>query len=314
MEDNKKSAEKCQKRRCEICDFECSKLSNWLRHIETDKHKKNNNDILLDSQKVPKVPDVPKNDEKCYTCICGKAYKYKPGLYKHKKICAQSSVKNEVLTNSNNEENYKMLFASFMTFMSEQSELNKQIADALKNGIVSNCNNNTTTHINSHNKSFNLNFFLNETCKDAMNITDFVNSIELDLSDLEKVSKLGYIEGISNIIISNLKALDIKKRPIHCTDQKRETLYVKDNDMWEKENENNEKIRKAVVCISRKNELLLDVFRKKYPDCGQGNSKHSDTYNKMIIEALGGSGNNYAEKENKIIKNIARVIHIDKMC
>jgi dGTP triphosphohydrolase len=174
-----------------------------------------------------------------------------------------------------------------------------------KNGT----NNNNTT--NSHNKAFNLNFFLNETCKDAMNIMDFVDSIQLQLSDLENVGKVGYVEGISNIIVKNLKELDVEKRPAHCTDKKRETMYVKDENKWEKDEENN-KIRKAIKRVVSKNQRLIPKFKEAHPDCNTYHSKFSDQYNKLILESCGGSGDNDLEKEEKIIKNISKIVLVQK--
>jgi hypothetical protein len=144
-----------------------------------------------------------------------------------------------------------------------------------------------------------------------MNITDFVDSIKLQLSDLERVGEMGYIEGISNIITKNLKALDVTQRPIHCTDKKREVLYVKDEDKWEKEDDTKNKIRKAIKKVSSKNQRLLPEFKKEHPDCIKASSKFSDQYNKIIVESMGGSGDDDFEKENKIIKNITKVTTID---
>ena len=174
---------------------------------------------------------------------------------------------------------------------------NKQMIEMSKNNSVTNNNNN----INSHNKSFNLNFFLNETCKDAMNIMDFVDSLKIQLSDLETVGKLGYVEGISKIIVRNLNSLDETKRPVHCTDSKREVMYVKDDNKWEKENENKQKMRKVIKHVTHKNSKLLKEFKTKYPGCEKSDSKYSDKYDKLIIEAMGGKGDNDLEKENKII-------------
>jgi uncharacterized membrane protein len=173
---------------------------------------------------------------------------------------------------------------------------------------MTNCNNTT----NSHNKSFNLNFFLNETCKDAMNIMEFVYSLKLQLSDLENVGKLGFVEGISKIIVQNLNSLDETKRPVHCTDSKREVMYVKDEDKWEKENENKQKMRKVIKHVTHKNSKLLKDFKNKYPGCEKSESKFSTTYDKLIIEAMGGKGDNDVEKEDKIIKKIAKNVSIDK--
>jgi hypothetical protein len=181
-----------------------------------------------------------------------------------------------------------------------------------KDTITHNNINNNNNTINSHNKTFNLQFFLNETCKDAMNIMDFVDSIKLQLSDLENVGKIGYVEGISNIIVKNLNSLDETKRPVHCTDSKREVMYVKDEDKWEKENEEKNKLRKAIKKVAHKNSKMLSEFRVKNPDCLKSTSKVSDQYNKLVFEAMGGKGDNDLEKEDKIIKNIAKEVTIDK--
>jgi hypothetical protein len=196
-----------------------------------------------------------------------------------------------------------------MELMKSNTELQKQMLDVCKNNntVIHNSNNS-----NNNNKTFNLQFFLNETCKDAMNIMDFVDSIKLQLSDLERVGEIGYVEGISNIINSNLKALDVTQRPIHCTDKKRETLYIKDEDKWEKENEDKSKIRKAIKQISHKNSKMISMFKEAHPDCNKSVSKYSDQYNKIIIEAMGGPGDNDNEKEDKIIKNITKEVTIEK--
>jgi len=185
---------------------------------------------------------------------------------------------------------------------------NSKLIEICKQGTT----NTNISHVNSHNKTFNINVFLNETCKDAMNIMDFVDSLKLQLSDLESVGRLGYVEGISNIIIQNLKALDVHKRPVHCSDSKREVMYIKDEDKWEKENENKQKLRKAIKRVANKNSILLPDFKKEHPDCSKSSSKYSDQYNKLIVESMGGSGDNDLEKENKIIKKIAKEVFIDK--
>ena len=145
-----------------------------------------------------------------------------------------------------------------------------------------------------------------------MNIMDFVDSLKIQLADLESVGKLGYVEGISNIIVKNLKALDIHKRPVHCSDSKREVMYIKDENKWEKENNEKHKLRKVIKKIANKNSRLIPVFKEKYPDCVYSDSNKSDQYNKLIIEAMGGSGNEDFDNENKIIKKIAKEVIIDK--
>ena len=145
-----------------------------------------------------------------------------------------------------------------------------------------------------------------------MNIMDFVDSIKLQLSDLEKVGEVGYTQGISNIITTNLKALDVTQRPVHCTDKKRETMYIKDEDKWEKEDENKTNLRKVIKKVANKNIKLLPQFREKYPDYNNSSSNLSDRYDKMVIEAMGGTGNNDLEKEDKIINNISKCTTIEK--
>ena len=179
-----------------------------------------------------------------------------------------------------------------------------KVIDLLEKGTY-----NTT---NSHNKTFNLNFFLNETCKDAMNITDFVKNLQIKTGDFEKLGEIGYVDGISNIIIQNLKDMDITIRPIHCTDQKREILYVKDEDKWDKEDNTNTKIRNAIKHVAHKNCKLLNDFREKNPEYNNSYSKISDKYNKLIIECMGGKGDNETDKENKIIRNISKCVIVEK--
>jgi hypothetical protein len=145
-----------------------------------------------------------------------------------------------------------------------------------------------------------------------MNIMDFVDSIKLQLSDLERVGKLGYVEGISNIIVKNLNNLDVTQRPVHCTDKKREVLYVKDEDKWEKEDENKVKIHKVIKKVALKNQRMIPKFKEEHPDCGKSASKFSDQYNKIILEAMGGIGDNDKEKEERIVKNISKHVILDK--
>jgi hypothetical protein len=225
----------------------------------------------------------------------------------HKKICP-------IIENSENNQNIEQNIDKkdelINYLIKENQEFKNLILEIVKKDTITNNNNNINN--NSHNKTFNLNFFLNETCKDAMNIMDFVDSLKLQLSDLENLGKLGYVDGISKIIVQNLKSLDETKRPVHCTDSKREVMYVKDDNKWEKENENKQKMRKVIKHVTHKNSKLLKEFKTKYPGCEKSDSKYSDKYDKLIIEAMGGKGDNDLEKEDKIIRNIAKVVIIDK--
>ena len=283
---------------CKKCDFKCYKHSEWIRHINTLKHQKDYNGLQKNAN------DAPVNE---FACLCGKIYKHRQGLHKHKKLCTFSdTITNN--DNNNSDENVKEICDKELII--SLLKQNAELLEIIKNGTssINNCNNT----INSHNKTFNLQVFLNETCKDAMNISEFVESIKLQVSDLENVGRVGYIEGISNIIIKNLQALEVEKRPIHCTDQKREVIYVKDDNIWEKEDETNKKVRKLVRSVAHKNICMLKAFRDKYPDCEQYESRRSSQYNKLVIEAMGGKGDDDYEKNTKIIKKIARAVGIDK--
>lgn len=294
---------------CNFCDYCTCRKYNWDKHLLTSKHlasQSSNHLATQDVAKVAKVAEIAKIIEKVsdkkYTCKnCNKEYCDKTGLWRHNKTCKNIMEETNVET--------KEIFDKELVM-----SLLKQNAELLE--IIKNGTNNTTTNntsiINSNNKTFNLQVFLNETCKDAMNISDFIESVKLQVSDLENVGKVGYIEGIANIIIKNLNALEVEKRPVHCTDQKREVMYVKDENIWEKEDETNQKIRKAIRAIAHKNICMLKAFREKYPDCQEYDSKKGSQYNKIVIEAMGGNGDDDYEKNSKIIKKIAKAVGIDK--
>jgi hypothetical protein len=302
---------------CDKCDYVTSRKNNYERHILTDKHQRIHNVSKMIEQIEYKEQ---KEQTTTYKCICGNIYKFSQGLSKHKKICSKHISEN---CSYKNEGDVKALTNLVLEVVKQNQELVSLNNEAHKNyqnltnklvEMCGNVTNNTQINNNSHNnnKTFNLNMFLNETCKDAMNINDFVDSLQLQLSDLENVGKLGFVEGISNIIVKNLKAMDIHKRPVHCADQKREVLYIKDEDKWEKENEQKQKLRKAIKRVAYKNEKLLIKYKEEHPGCNYSDSKYSDQYSKLVIEAMGGIGNNTTEKEDKIIKKIAREVIIDK--
>jgi len=292
---------------CKNCDYDTCRKSQYNRHLLTAKHINNDAELQMNDKKVPKSSVK-------FVCVCGKEYKYRQGLYTHRKICKlPNEKKQETNEEQINDNEIKMLTNVVLDVIKHNQELTHQNQE-LTNKLFDMCKNNVpNTNINSHNKTFNLNLFLNEQCKDAMNIMDFVDSLKIQLSDLESVGKLGFVEGISNIIIKNLKALDIHKRPVHCSDSKRETIYIKDENKWEKEDDDKKKLRKAIKYIAHKNSNMLFLFKSKYPDCIYSNSNKSDQYNKLIIETMGGQGNNDIEKENKIIKNIAKETIINKV-
>ena len=287
---------------CESCDFKCCKNSDWKRHLMTQKH------IATDGI----LTNAPKSAAECvnmFVCECDKSYKHRQSLFNHKKHC--KITENDELTDATQKSDEINELKEFMKYlMQENSEMKNMMMEVIKNGTVANSHNTISTN-NSHNKAFNLQFFLNETCKDAMNITDFVESIKLQLSDLENVAEVGYVEGISNIIVKNLKKLDVTQRPVHCTDKKRETMYVKDQDTWEKDEEN-QKMHRVVKKVTDKNARLILKYKELHPDCMTYHSRFNDTYNKIIVESMGGSGDNMFEKEEKIIQRVSKEVTVDK--
>ena len=304
----KSSSKVAQNFYCYKCDYITCKKSNYVKHILTIKHQGTNGD------KCPLEQDT----KVAYVCdVCEKKYLSRNGLWVHKKTCNQKkniimddlSDKNLIvmLINDNKEMRNLLIEQS-----KEKTEFNTMIIDAIKNVTTSNTtNNNYMNNNNNNNKTFNLQFFLNETCIDAMNMSEFIETIKIQLSDLEKMGEIGYVQGLSNIINNNLKTLDITQRPVHCTDQKRETIYIKNDNIWEKEDDNKTKLRKAINKISFKNIKVLPQFREKYPDYHNSSLKISGVYDKLVLEAMGGSGNNDFQKETKIIHNISKCIIID---
>ena len=299
---------------CESCDFECSKQSDWIRHINRPKHIKEQKSIN----------ETPKNTT--YSCInCGKEYKYYAGLWKHNKTCIQETIveKEHIDENIVIEENHeptaneiKILTNLVLEVVKSNSEMQKQMMEMYKQGAGGTQINNNNSHnktTNSHNKTFNLQFFLNEQCKDAMNIMDFVNTFQLSFADFERIGEVGYVEGISSIVMDKLNEMDVYKRPIHCSDAKRETMHVKDNGVWSKDSPTNDKIRLALKHITKKNTDVIRPWLNAHP--GVLNSEHrlNDKYQEMFIEAMGGRKNkNMKEGEDKIIKKISKMVLIDK--
>ena len=275
---------------CKKCDYKCFKQSDYNKHLSTRKHQKLN---ILEQ-------NVAENRQ--YSCKhCNKNYKARNSLWYHEQKCLNNT---ETNSNTNNDVLVEYL-------LQENKEIKQMIIELAKKDSYNNCNNTNTTHTNSHNKAFNLNFFLNETCKEAMNIGEFVDSLKIQLSDLEKVGEAGYIEGISNIIVKNLKELDITKRPVHCTDKKRETVYIKDEDKWEKD-EDKSQMHQLIKRVVSKNVKMFPKFREAHPDCLKYHSKFSDQYNKIIYESMGGKGDNDFEKNEKIIKNVLKEVVVNK--
>ena len=323
---------------CLICDYTTCKKSSYDKHLVSSKHKKllksckkllksckneNENEKYIENESNSEDCET---EQKCliYTCeYCDKIYRSRFGIWKHKKKCKpqnNNDNKQNQLDTLTLKEECKNDPDKFMNVILEvvksNSEFQKQMFEFVKSqsSSITNTNNNNNTNTNcmnnNNNKTFNLQFFLNETCKDAMNISDFVNSLHLQLSDLESVGSLGYVDGISKIIIKGLKALDETIRPIHCTDKKRETVYVKDENKWEKD-ENKTRLRKAITCVVNENMKLIPQWKAKHPDYLDSSSDCSDKYNNMVIEVLGGDDES-SVSEDKIIRKIAKEVVIEK--
>jgi hypothetical protein len=282
---------------CKKCDFFSCNKKDYSRHILTSKHKKNN-EILTET--YTNTPENPSST--AFSCDCGNIYKHRQSLWNHKKKCKQLIEPKVEIQQPTNE--------LVMSLLNQNMELQKQIIDLCKdkNTVI---NNNTTN--NNTNNCFNINFFLNEQCKDALNIEDFVNQIKLQLSDLDMIGRVGYAEGISKIFIRNLQELDVYKRPIHCSDLKRETLYVKDNNTWEKENGENNKIKRVIKQIECKNIKQIPQWQQENPTSEDTDTKKHMEYKNIVLQAMGGSMLEDDNKKQKlIIRNIAKETVIDK--
>ena len=287
----------CPNYNCEICDYNTSKKSSYDNHNLSAKHIKRlkNHEMETHGNQI-----MPKLCSRQYTCEnCNREFKNRSGLWKHNKIC----LKNENIDLKDKDN-------LIIQLLKQNGELQKSLIEMSKEKTVTN---NNTTHTNSHNKTFNLNFYLNETCKDALNINDFVSSIKLSLDDLENTGRKGYVEGISRIILKHLNNLEQYQRPIHCSDYKREVIYIKDNDKWEKECEEKPILTKAIKVIANENIKKITEWRENNPDCTNSDSKKNNMYLKIVSNSMNGSDKEEGQKNiTKIISNVAKETMIQK--
>lgn len=309
---------------CEKCDYKCSNKTNFTKHMSTRKHKIMTQimtpvtPVVVDSSSVPDTKDG-------FVCKCGKKYKYRQGLFVHKKGCCIESGSFISSVNRKNNEDVKdgsdNIFLQDMikqlimenkelknVLVKETHDLKTFVVENIKPTVTTTTNNNNNHTINAsvnniHNK-FNLNIFLNEDCKDAFNITDYVDKIELQLEDLEKTAKFGYTDGITKIISDRIRETSITRRPFHCTDGKREIVYVKDNDVWEKEQSDKPRMRKMITNVIHKNLQQLIKWHEKYPDCEDADESINNKYLNIMIEANG--GHEREKKEDQILKNVLK--------
>lgn len=306
---NKSCSKVAQRFICINCDYSTYKKSSFDKHNLSLKHLSTKND----EQKLPKSCPNQKKISEQYVCHCGKNYKHQSSLWNHKQKCKKDEF--PTMDASNNKAIPCEVVMELLKQNGEFKELlkdqNKQMMDLIGKGSIGNTTNNTNSHNNIKNK-FNLNIFLNEQCKDAMNIMDFVNTMQLQLSDLERVGELGYIKGISHIVINKLKDLDVSKRPIHCSDLKRETMYVKDEDAWEKDG-TKLKLSKMIKQLAHKNQKQIGTWQEENPEYKDSESVQSEKFLKIVGESMNGLTNDEDAENctNKIIKNIAKEVTIE---
>jgi|LauGreDrversion4_2_1035121.scaffolds.fasta_scaffold06973_6 hypothetical protein len=325
---------------CENCNYLSCRKSQYLRHLSTTKHKM-----------IVNAAGTTQKTHGLFECICGKTYKYDSGYYRHKKKCdmansvpidnvSETDEKEKEKENENDKE-YEKEKEKEKEIISEagynhnqddddgnldldkisEKEMLMMFMKEMKSTMIEMFKhlqpvNNTTSnniHNNSHNKTFNLQFFLNEQCKDALNINEFVDSIKVQLSDLEDTGRLGYVDGISKIILKNLQDMDRFKRPIHCSDLKREVIYIKSNNTWTKDDENNEQMKNAIRQVTNKNIRQIAAWAEAHPNCRDPTSKKNDQYLRIVSNAMSGiSSEEQSKNMMQIIRNVAREIVIEK--
>ena len=272
---------------CVKCNYKTTKKGNWVKHATTKKH--------MESELTERF--------KCSSC--DKTYKDKSGLWRHSKQCTSTQLKTETEI-----AHLTSIIVNQNKIIVEQSH---EITELAKKGM-----DNAGTHNNSHNMTnsnnthFNLQFFLNETCKDAINFKDFIKSIIIELSDLKNMQTMGYSDGMSNIIVNALDSLDTNKRPIHCSDLKRETMYIKEDGVWEKDNETKTNVKDMIRSVEQKNVVKIPEWVKDNPACVKSDNRANSDYLKMVVQVTGGDLHKTKENVDKIIHNIAKNVTIDK--
>ena len=308
---------------CKKCDYTTCKKCNYDKHLLSSKHENSANN----NQKVAK------SSHQCN--ICNKCFNDRAGLWRHKKKCLsinQPDISQQhphpVIPSHSSTEDMQMNIIlelvkqnqEFKDLLIQQSnqmmEQNKTMIEVAKHSQINNNtinNNNNIDNSHSHNKTFNLQFFLNETCKDAMNMKDFIKSLELSLPELEKMGEIGFAEGMSRVFVNRLNSLDITKRPIHCSDIKREIIHIKDDNKWERDNANLDRLRKIIKQLTHKNILKVDDWKKANPGCTEYNSRKNDQYLRINMEAIGPVDDEEVKRDfGKIIRRVAENTAIDK--
>ena len=302
---------------CENCNFKCSKNSDWKRHIMTRKHEKTTNDNTNDNAKKRLT----------YECIsCNKIYSDRTSLWRHRRKCVGIVANVQIETNDNKQldselitklllQNQDLLISNkhFKELILEQQNENLKLQNRLIEAVKDSGNVTTVNHTtNNNNQKFNLNFFLNTTCKDAMNMSEFIENIEVNFKDIENIGKNGYVSGMTDMIVSRIKELDITKRPLHCTDLKRETMYIKDNNEWTKDTPENTKLHQLIDYMAKQNYAKMPLWRQRNPECLDSDHPKYDFCIKMMRNMLGDVGAEQVRLDNKVIKNLSKHIFVDK--
>lgn len=292
---------------CECCDYKCDRLSYWKRHCVTIKHGyrlSGNDEGDFGNTKITE-----------YNCHCGKAYSSNSGLWKHKKHCNYTTEDYTTKTIAELPTDFKITTEMFYDLLKQNNELQKSLIAMTQHDNAANTVSTNIHNCGNNNKTFNLQFYLNETCKDAVNLTDFVNQIQITMHDLEETGKLGYAEGISRIFLKNLNDMYSTSRPIHCSNFKHETLYIKDADKWHKEDHAKPLLTNAIKQIAHKNMKKISEWQQLHPEYNNPESKQNDIYMQIVLNSMSGSTKEESEQNyNKIIKNVIKRTVIDKSC
>jgi len=291
---------------CSNCDYNTCKKSQYDRHLLTDKH----NMVINGNKKVPKVPKQE------YYCLCGKVYKYIQGLSRHKKVCPLKQNENKLIEPSDSD-NYKDIVFKLITeneefknvMFKENQELRKQLIEQQKQmtelfPYIGN-NNTTNNNVNNIKQKFNINVFLNEKCKDAISIDQFIETIEVSMKNLLTTKEKGLSEGLSSIIIDNMNKLSLYERPMHCTDKKRETMYIK-NQVWVKD-EKQEQIDNLLKKVENKQMKNIKIWMDDNPTFME-NEKLQEEYIKLVKN----STSSINDCKDKAIKNVCEKVYLDK--
>jgi hypothetical protein len=300
-----KDTEKTQKNTvkfvCNKCDFECCSKGDWNRHILRPKH-------ITQSEMIHNDTSIS------YNCECGNRYKHNSGLWRHRKTCnfELNKMPDNIDADIYQQPTIPQIDPNILLDIIKQNqELQKQMFEFMKNAQNVNISNNNTNCNNTN--TFNLNMFLNEKCKDAININEFVDNIKMQLTDLENFGIMGYVEGVSRILIKNLKDLDTYSRPIHCSDLKREVFYVKDNNQWTRETDDKPVLKNAIKQVANKNIKQIQVWKNENPDCVNSDSRKNDQYINIVMNSMsGGTSEEQQNNISQIVKNVSKAVAIDK--